>query len=57
MGWVGAAVAFGVAVLAEFADRRTVRRTNLDRVGWLDWRTVQMGAVIAAVVCVIAAQR
>ncbi|WP_232283483.1 hypothetical protein [Sphingomonas sp. PAMC 26617] len=46
-----------MAVLAEFADRRTVRRTNLDRVGWLDWRTVQMGAVIAAVVCVIAAQR
>jgi len=57
VAWIGAAIALCVAVLAGLADRRTVRRNDLDRVAWLDWRTVQMAAVIVAVVCVIAAQR
>lgn len=57
MWWGGAAVALGIAVLAEAADRRSVRRNDLDRIGWMDWRTIQMGAVIVAVVCGIAAQQ
>ncbi|MDN4630330.1 hypothetical protein QCD71_02280 [Sphingomonas sp. PsM26] len=44
------------AVLAGVADWRRTRRDDLDRVGWLDWRSVQMFALIAAALCVVAAQ-
>lgn len=56
MWWAGAVVALGVGVLAGVADWRRVRRDDLDRVGWFDWRTVQMSALIAAALCVVAAQ-
>jgi hypothetical protein len=56
MWWGGAAVALGVAVLAGIADWRRIRRDDLDRVGWFDWRTVQMAALIAAALCVVVAQ-
>ena len=54
--WGGAAVALVVAIIAGVADRRRTRRDDLDRVGWVDWRTVQMAALIVAAVLVIAAQ-
>ncbi len=48
--------ALAVAVLAGVADWRRSRRDDLDRVGWFDWRTVQMTALLGAALCVIAAQ-
>lgn len=36
-----------LAVAAGFGDRRRRRRRDLDRVGWVDWPTVQMLALIA----------
>ncbi|WP_242139561.1 hypothetical protein [Sphingomonas sp. TREG-RG-20F-R18-01] len=56
MWWAGMAGALAVAVLAGVADWRRSRRDDLDRVGWFDWRTVQMTALLGAALCVIAAQ-
>lgn len=56
MWWGAAAIALVIAVLAGIADARRARRDDLDRVGLLDWRSVQMFALIAAALCVIAAQ-
>ncbi|MET4664341.1 hypothetical protein [Sphingomonas sp. PvP056] len=56
MWWGGAVIALVGAVLAGVADWRRTRRDDLDRVGWLDWRSVQMFALIAAALCVVAAQ-
>ena len=54
--WIAAGVAVGVAVLAGVADWRRNRRDDLDRVGWIDWRSAQMFALIAAAGCAIVAQ-
>jgi len=43
----GAAGAFALALAAAFADRRRRLRRDLDRIGVVDWRTVQMAAVLA----------
>jgi len=56
MWWGGAVIALVGAVLAGVADWRRTRRDDLDRVGWLDWRSVQMFALIAAALCVVAGQ-
>ncbi len=47
IGWVGAGLA-AAAVGAEVAARRRRRRADLDRVGWVDWPTVQMLAMLGA---------
>lgn len=47
-GAVGLALA--IALLAGVADWRHRRRDDLDRVAWLDWRWVQVFALIAAIV-------
>ena len=44
------ALALVVALLAGVADWRHRKRDDLDRVGLLDWRSVQFFALIAAVV-------
>uniref|UniRef100_UPI0035CA3F3A hypothetical protein n=1 Tax=uncultured Sphingomonas sp. TaxID=158754 RepID=UPI0035CA3F3A len=54
--WIGAGAALGTAVLAGVADWRRARRDDLDAVGWVDWRSVQMFALIAAAGCAIVAQ-
>ncbi|MGY2733138.1 hypothetical protein [Sphingomonas sp. UYP23] len=54
--WIAAGVAVGIAVLAGVADWRRDRRADLDRVGWVDWRSTQMFALIAAAGCAIVAQ-
>jgi hypothetical protein len=41
-----------LALVAAFADRRRRLRDDPDRVGWVDWRTVQMAAMLAAMVAV-----
>ena len=45
----GAAGALLVALAAALADRRRRLRDDPDRVGWVDWRTVQMAALLATI--------
>lgn len=53
--WIAAAAALGVAVLAGLADWRRKRRVDLDRIGVVDWPTVQMlGLIVAAMLGTIA---
>lgn len=53
--WTTAGVAAGVAVIAALADRRRVRRTDLDRVGWVPWSAVLFfGLMIAAISAALA---
>ncbi len=44
------ALALAIAVVAGIADWRHRKRDDLDRVAWLDWRSVQVFALIAAIV-------
>ena len=54
--WIAAAAAMLVALAAGVGDWRRGRRADLDRIGIVDWRALQMFALIAAVGCAIAAQ-
>jgi len=47
-GWIGGAVAVVLAIAAGIADWRRSRRADLDRIGVLDWRTVQVLCLIVA---------
>lgn len=53
--WGGAGAMLVVAVAAGIADRRRRMRADLDRVGIVDWPTLQMLALIAAAVLAILA--
>jgi len=44
------ALALAVALIAGIADWRHRRRDDLDRVAWFDWRSVQVFALIGAIV-------
>jgi hypothetical protein len=46
----GAVVAVVLAVIAGIADYRQRKRADLDRVGLFDWRSIQVFALIAAIV-------
>lgn len=46
---IGSAAAL-IAALAWWADRRRVRRSNLDAVGWIPWTPVFFVALMVAVV-------
>ena len=48
----GAGVAVLVALASAGGERRRTRRRNPDRVGWVDWRTVQLFALITALLLV-----
>lgn len=50
--WIAAGVAGAVAVAAGLAERGRRRRRDLDRIGMVDWRTVQMAAMLALMVAV-----
>ncbi len=45
--WGVGIVALAIAMLAAWRDHRRRTRADLDRVGAIDWRTVQMLALIA----------
>ncbi|MCU6454048.1 hypothetical protein LPN01_08160 [Sphingomonas sp. A2-49] len=48
----GAGAALLTALAAALADRRRRLRDDPDRVGWVDWRTVQMAALLATILLV-----
>ena len=50
--WVGAGAAGVVAVAAAIAERGRARRTNLDRIGMFDCRSIQLFAILALLLCV-----
>jgi hypothetical protein len=52
--WYAVAACGAVALAAGIADWRRRRRRDLDRVGPIHWPTVQMLALIAAVVIGVA---
>lgn len=49
--WATAGVAAGVVAIAALADRRRVRRRDLDRVGWVPWPAVLLFALMIAAIC------
>lgn len=50
-----AAIALAIAILAGWRDHRRRRRHDPDAVGWIDWTTVQVLALIAfAIVALLA---
>ena len=48
--WCGAAAMAVLAVAAWWGDQRRRQRADLDRVGLIDWPTVQVIAVLAALI-------
>ena len=50
--WLGAlgASAAAVALAATLADRRRIRRTDLDRVGFMPWTAIYFVALLVACV-------
>jgi hypothetical protein len=48
--WAAAACALGLALVAAVADYRQRKRHDLDRVALVDWRSVQVFALIAAII-------
>ena len=56
LGVVGA-VAAGIAAWASLADRRRVRRTNLDAVGFMPWTPIFFVALLVACVALGLAAR
>jgi len=48
MFW-GAGAAVLVALFSGLRDRRRRLRADPDRVGWVDWRTVQLAALLATI--------
>lgn len=43
-------VAVVLAVIAGIADYRQRKRSDLDRVGLFDWRSIQVFALVAAII-------
>ena len=50
--WSGAGAALALAVIAGFRDRQRKSRTDLDKVGIVDWPAVQVLALIGAAILV-----
>ncbi len=48
----GAAGTLLLALVAALAERRRRLRRDPDRVGWVDWRNVQMAALLATILLV-----
>jgi hypothetical protein len=52
VAFVGAGAGVAVAILAAWRERRRHRRADFDRVGWIDWRSVQLAALVVAMILV-----
>lgn len=52
-GAVVVALCLLVAIVASFRERRRVTRHDPDAVGWIDWTTVQMLALILLAVALL----
>ncbi|MBB4153782.1 crotonobetainyl-CoA:carnitine CoA-transferase CaiB-like acyl-CoA transferase [Sphingomonas jinjuensis] len=50
--WWAAGGATLIAILAALADRRRTKRADLDRITPVDWRTVQLAAIVAMLLLV-----
>lgn len=50
--WGGAVAALLLAVVSGVGEGRRRKRRDMDRVGFMPWATVQMLAVLAAVILV-----
>lgn len=48
--WIGVGTFVAVAAGSGLADWRRVKRSNLDRVGWMPWTLIQVMAMLGAVV-------
>ncbi|HWW63239.1 MAG TPA: hypothetical protein VNZ43_00615 [Sphingomonadaceae bacterium] len=53
MWWWLAGVAAALICLAIVADRRRMRRRNIDRPGWVPWPLVLILSLIALIACTI----
>jgi hypothetical protein len=53
--WWATGAAALIALLAALADRRRIQRPDLDRITPIDWRTVQLAAIVAVLLLVSAA--
>jgi hypothetical protein len=53
--WTGAGAALAVAVAAGVMDWRRHRRRDVDNVGWVPWRGIQVATLFAALACVVLA--
>lgn len=53
--WGATAGAAAVAVLAGIGDWRRRSRRDLDKIGWVNWVSLQMFALLAAISCAIMA--
>jgi len=50
--WGLAGAGVGMAVLSGWADHCRRRRADLDRVGLIDWPTVQLASIAVAIIAV-----
>ena len=48
--WIGAGAMLALAVLAGIGDWRRRRRADLNRIGIVDWPTLQVVALMAAAI-------
>jgi hypothetical protein len=48
--WSGVAALVALAVASAFAERRRMRRSDPDRVGVVPWLSVQLFALVAALI-------
>lgn len=48
--WLVTGAAVLVAIGSGWADHRRLRRDDPDRVGYIDWRTVQITALAGAII-------
>ena len=53
--WIAAASVAGLVVLAALAERRRSRRRDLEAIGWVPWRGIQVGACFLLVLILVLA--
>ena len=53
--WTGAGAALAAAIAAGVMEWRRHRRRDVDNVGWVPWRGIQVATLFAALACVVLA--